>query len=141
MLASQEILLAAGALADARYALRAAGEYARSRTAFGVPIADFQNTRLVLGDAEAQVAVAERQVDACLELSGAGDTNLAATGIARLRAADALAFAVDTALQVHGGYGYMAEYPIAAAFAAAPVTRLLGARSRAQLRESLGLLV
>ncbi|MBA3742261.1 acyl-CoA dehydrogenase family protein [Sporichthya sp.] len=120
--AGYQVALAVAAMAGARTALAMTVAYVRERKAFGTPIATFGNTRHVLGALGARIAAVESLVDAGLaaELDGAGAAAI------KLCATEILGEAVDTGVQLHGGYGYMWEYPIARAYAAARFLRLHG---------------
>jgi acyl-CoA dehydrogenase len=115
-------MLAVAAMAGARTALATTVEYVKQRKAFGRPIAQFENTRHVLAGLGARVAAVGSFVDDCLARDLRPDTAAAA----KLCAGEVLAEAVDTGVQLHGGYGYMWEYPIARAYAAARFFRLHG---------------
>jgi len=121
--AGHDLALAVAAMAGARTALRITVDYVHQRKAFGRPIAEFENTRHVLSRAGARVTATTAFVDGCLG-SAAITPELAAA--ARVCAADVLHLAVDTGVQLHGGYGYMWEYPIARAYAAARFFRAYG---------------
>jgi acyl-CoA dehydrogenase len=136
---SQEVLLAAGALADAQRALDLTRDYVRGRQAFGQAIADFQNTGLLLGDVDAEIAAGTAMLERTIAGSVDDSWTLIDTGRLRLHAVATLLNAVDTGVQLHGGYGYMMEYPIATAYLAAPTTVLLGARAANDIRASIGL--
>ena len=103
--------------------------YTRDRTAFGRPVADFQNTRFRLAEVKTLATAARVFVDRCmaLHLEGRLDTNLAA--MAKLWVNDRLCELLDQCLQLHGGYGYMWEYPIARAWADARMARIAGGTS------------
>jgi acyl-CoA dehydrogenase len=110
-------------LASARYALGLAVDYSRERTVFGRPLAEFENTRLRLAHLTAALSATTSFVDDCV---GAGATLTAvAASVACVTAADVHDRCVDQSLQLHGGYGYMREYPVSAAFADARFLRLL----------------
>jgi alkylation response protein AidB-like acyl-CoA dehydrogenase len=111
------------AVAGARYALRLAVEYARERKVFGKPLAVFENTRLRLAHLTADLVTTSTYVDTCL--AAGADVEPAAVAIAGVTSADVHDRCVDQALQLHGGYGYMREYPISTAFADARFLRLL----------------
>jgi acyl-CoA dehydrogenase len=98
--------------------------YTRERKAFGTPIAKFGNTRHVLAVLGARIAAVEAFVDA--GLARASELSAAEAAAIKLCATDILGEAVDTGVQLHGGYGYMWEYPIARAYAAARFFRLHG---------------
>jgi acyl-CoA dehydrogenase len=121
--AGHDLALAVAAMAGARTALRITVDYVHQRKAFGRPIAEFENTRHVLSRAGARVTATTAFVDGCLS-STTITPELAAAAL--VCAADTLDLAVDTGVQLHGGYGYMWEYPIARAYAAARVFRAYG---------------
>ncbi|MFJ9390446.1 acyl-CoA dehydrogenase family protein [Nocardioides sp. NPDC101246] len=118
------------AAAGARAALALATDYVRERKVFGRPIAEFENTRCRLGELGADLAAAGALVDRALgALADAtldGPTAAAATLVAG-RVHDG---AVDLGMQLHGGYGYMREYPIAWAFGDARFLRTRAATGR-----------
>ncbi len=122
--AGYQLALAVVAMAGARTALNTTVAYVRERKAFGTPIASFGNTRHVLGALGARIAATESFVDAGLER--ASDLTAAEAAALKLCATETLGEAVDTGVQLHGGYGYMWEYPIARAYAAARFLRVHG---------------
>ncbi|HUR75202.1 MAG TPA: acyl-CoA dehydrogenase family protein [Sporichthya sp.] len=122
--ARYQLALAVAAVAGARTALATTVAYVRERKAFGTPIASFGNTRHVLGALGARIAAVESFVDA--GLARATEIGGAEAAAIKLCATDVLGEAVDTGVQLHGGYGYMWEYPIARAYAAARFFRLHG---------------
>ena len=111
--------------------------YTKDRQAFGQPIAAFQNTRFTLAEVATRAQVARVFVDRCiaLHLKGELDTNLAA--MAKLWVNDLLCELLDECLQLHGGYGYMWEYPIARAWADARMARIAGGTSEI-MKEIIG---
>jgi acyl-CoA dehydrogenase len=118
--ASHQVALAVAAMAGARAALTNTIEYVQQRKAFGRPIAEFENTQRVLAAARARVLAVGAFVDGLLVVPPDPETAAAAA----FCAAEVLGSAVDTGVQLHGGYGYMWEYPIARAYAAARFLRL-----------------
>ncbi len=122
--AGYQLALAIAAMAGARTALTMTVEYVKQRKAFGRPIAEFENTRVVLGQLGARITAVGTFVDSALTSGSALTPEIAAA--AKLCACDLLAEAVDTGVQLHGGYGYMWEYPIARAYAAARFFRVHG---------------
>lgn len=114
------LALAIAAMAGARAALTITVDYVKQRKAFGRPIAEFENTRVVLAGLGARVAAVGSFVDTCLADGPTPQTAAAA----QLCATQLLADVVDQGVQLHGGYGYMWEYPISRAYAAAPFFRL-----------------
>jgi acyl-CoA dehydrogenase len=117
-----QLALAVAAVAGARTALRTTVDYVQQRKAFGKPIASFENTRHTLGALGAQIAAVESFVDSCL----VGNLSPERAAAAKLTATELLGAAVDQGVQLHGGYGYMWEYPIARAYAAARFFRVHG---------------
>jgi alkylation response protein AidB-like acyl-CoA dehydrogenase len=115
--ARYSLALAVAATAGARAALAMTVDYVKQRKAFGTPIASFANTQRALGTLGARVTAVEAFLDACLE--NAADLSGAEASAVHLCAIDVLGEAVDCGVQLHGGYGYMWEYPIARAYAAA----------------------
>ena len=105
------------ALASARTAMALAVDYVRARKVFGRPLAEFDNTRFRLAELHAELAGLTAFVDSCVLARGTGSLDVADAAAARLTAARVCSRAVDQSLQLHGGYGYMREYPIAHAFA------------------------
>jgi alkylation response protein AidB-like acyl-CoA dehydrogenase len=96
------------------------------RKAFGRPIGTFQNSRFVLAQARTEVEVAQAFVDRCLESLRGGTLAPDEAAMAKLWATEMQGRVVDACLQLHGGYGYMLEYPIARDYADARVTRIFG---------------
>jgi alkylation response protein AidB-like acyl-CoA dehydrogenase len=120
--ASHQLALAVAAMAGARTALAMTAEYVQQRKAFGRPIAEFENTQHMLAAVGARVMAVGSFVDSCLANGAAPQPET--TAAAAFCAAEVLGSAVDTGVQLHGGYGYMWEYPIARAYAAARYFRL-----------------
>ena len=120
----ERMLVAIGAVAMMEAALGWTVEYTRERKAFGKTIADFQNTRFKLAEVKTEITVARVFLDRCLEqfLEGKLDTTTAA--MAKWWLTELEGRVLDTCLQLFGGYGYMAEYPIARAYADARVHRI-----------------
>jgi acyl-CoA dehydrogenase len=124
LLAGERLLLALAAVAGARAALDLTLTYVGDRRAFGAPIASFQNTRQLLGTASAALDGAQALADRCLRDRVDGCLTAAQAAAAKILATDVHGLVVDTGVQLHGGYGYMLEYPIAHAFADARFLRL-----------------
>ncbi|HEX6388908.1 MAG TPA: acyl-CoA dehydrogenase family protein, partial [Solirubrobacteraceae bacterium] len=137
LLIGERLLLALGAVAAAEAALDLTAEYVRDRRAFGTPIASFQNTRQLLGDATAKLRAAGALAQRALHDRVEGRLSAGDAAAAKLVATEAHAAVVDAGVQLHGGYGYMLEYPIAHAYADARFLRLHGTTSQ-DLRDELG---
>jgi alkylation response protein AidB-like acyl-CoA dehydrogenase len=123
----QERLSIAGcAVAAAEAALEATLSYVRERTAFGQPIGSFQSSRFTLAELRTEVDIARVFIDRCVQALGAGELTAEDAARAKWWCTELQGRVVDRCLQLHGGYGYMLEYPIARAYADARVTRIYG---------------
>ncbi len=109
---SERLMLAGQCVAIAELALREAVAYAKERQAFGKTLAGFQVTRHKLAEMETRIAAARALTGECTArfLRGDGDPALAA--MAKNTATDMCSYVCDQAVQLHGGYGYMREYPV-----------------------------
>ncbi|OBI21423.1 hypothetical protein A5712_15495 [Mycobacterium sp. E2327] len=112
-----DLWIAVLALASAHTAMGLAVDYVHARKVFGRPLAEFENTRFRLAELWAELAGLTAFVDSCVHARGSGALDVADAGAARLTASRVCGQAVDQSLQLHGGYGYMREYPISHAFA------------------------
>jgi alkylation response protein AidB-like acyl-CoA dehydrogenase len=101
-------------------------EYVSGRKAFGQRIADFQNTRFKLAEAKAKLEVTRSFINDCITRLEAGKLDAATASIAKLWGSETMGQVIDECLQLHGGYGYMIEYPIARMYADARVSRIYG---------------
>jgi alkylation response protein AidB-like acyl-CoA dehydrogenase len=98
----------------------------KERKAFGQPIGSFQNSKFVLAEVRTEVEVAQAYVDQCVVALGAGDLTPDEAAMAKWWCTELQKRVVDRCVQLHGGYGYMREYPIARAYADARVTTIYG---------------
>jgi len=117
------------ALASLRAALDWTVDYTRQRKAFGQPIAAFQNTAFELATAVTEVDVLEAYLDKAVLALNAGELTAVDAAKAKLWATEVQRRVLDRCLQLFGGYGYMAEYPIARAYADARVQTIYGGTS------------
>jgi alkylation response protein AidB-like acyl-CoA dehydrogenase len=101
-------------------------DYVMQRTAFGAPIASFQNTRFELAEMRTEIDVAQAFVDRCVEALNDHDLTAEEAAEAKWWGTDLQKRVIDRCLQLHGGYGYMLEYPIARAYLDARVTSIYG---------------
>jgi acyl-CoA dehydrogenase len=115
------------ALASARTATALAVDYVHARKVFGRPLAEFENTRFRLAELWAELASVTAFVDSCVHARSIGALDVADAAAARLTANRVCGEAVDQSLQLHGGYGYMREYPISHAFADARFLQVMAA--------------
>jgi len=125
-LAWERMQIAIGAVATSAAALDWTIDYTKQRKAFGKPVAEFQNTRFRLAEIKTEVQIAQVFVDRCIMECERGCLDPATAAMAKYWCTELMGRVVDQCLQLHGGYGYMWEYPIARAFADARVHRIYG---------------
>jgi acyl-CoA dehydrogenase len=118
--------LAASAVATAEEALRLTVQYAKDRAAFGKPLLELQNTRMKLAECRTAAQVTRVFVDHCVSASLAGKLDPVTTAMAKYWATEQECRILDECVQIHGGYGYMAEYLVARMWADARVERIYG---------------
>ncbi|RJS46284.1 acyl-CoA dehydrogenase family protein [Nocardioides cavernaquae] len=121
--------IAHGAYAQAAAAVRFAQEYVQQRVVFGKPVASFQNTKFELAACKAEVDAAEAVADRALEALDAGELTPAEAASAKLFCTEVAHRVIDRCLQLHGGYGFINEYPIARLYADNRVNRIYGGTS------------
>ncbi|MFE3001629.1 acyl-CoA dehydrogenase family protein [Nocardia sp. NPDC059246] len=139
---AEQLWTAVLALTGAHTVLDWTIDYVRQRKVFGRPVASFENTRYVLGGLLAEITAVESLVSACVIDHSEHRLGSRAAAAGKLRATELFALAADQGLQLHGGYGYMREYPISQAYADSRYLRLCGGGSAAMqeiLAEELGL--
>ena len=125
-LPQERLIIALGAIAAAEAALAWTTDYVRERKAFGKAIADFQNTRFKLAEIKTEITVGRIYVDKCLALHLNGELDATMGAMAKLWCTEMQCRVQDECVQLHGGYGYMWEYPIARAWADGRVQRIYG---------------
>jgi alkylation response protein AidB-like acyl-CoA dehydrogenase len=133
----ERLSIAAHAVAVCDAILAATVGYVNERVAFGQPIADFQNTRFVLADVATEIDVTRAFVDKAILAFNEDDLTVVDAAKAKLWASEMQGRVVDRCLQLHGGYGYMMEYPIARAFQDGRIQRIFGGASEIQ-RQIIG---
>jgi acyl-CoA dehydrogenase len=141
-LPSERLGIAVGAYAQAAAAVRFAHQYVQERTVFGKPVAAFQNTKFELAACKAEVDAAEAVVDRAMDAYDAGELSAAEAASAKLFCTEVAHRVIDKCLQLHGGYGYMNEYPIARLYADNRVNRIYGGTSEVMkmiVAKSMGL--
>jgi alkylation response protein AidB-like acyl-CoA dehydrogenase len=136
-LPQERLSIAVGAVAGARAALDITVAYAQERTAFGRPIGSFQNSRFRLAEAKTEVDIARVFVDRLLEEHAQGRLTIEQAAEAKWWTTEMLRRVVDTGVQLHGGYGYMLEYPIAKAYLDARVQTIYGGTTEV-MKEIIG---
>ena len=125
-LPQERLSIAAAGVAAARAALDWTIEYARERKAFGQPIGSFQNSKFVLAECETEVRIGQEFIDRCVVALNAGELTAEEAAMAKWWCTELQKKVVDRCVQLHGGYGYMLEYPIARAYVDARVTTIYG---------------
>ena len=128
-LAQERLTIAFGAAASATAALRFAIDYVKDRKVFGKPVAAFQNTKFVLAECATEVDAIQLVSDNALECHDRGTLTIPDAAKAKLFCTEATGRVIDKCLQLHGGYGYITEYPIARLYADTRVTRIYGGTS------------
>ncbi len=136
-LPQERLLIGIGAVSSCETVLEATIEYTRERTAFGKPIAAFQNTRFKLAEMKTEVTVARVFLDKCLEMHMAGGLDATTAAMAKLWRTGLQCRGIDGCGRLHGGYGYMWEYPVARAWADSRVQRIYGGTSEI-MKEVIG---
>ncbi|PTM87365.1 acyl-CoA dehydrogenase [Dietzia psychralcaliphila] len=118
--------IAYGAYAQAAAAVRFAKEYTQQRTVFGKEVASFQNTKFELAACQAKVDASQAVADRALEALDEGELTAAEAASAKLFCTEIAAEVIDRCLQLHGGYGFINEYPIARLYTDNRVNRIYG---------------
>jgi acyl-CoA dehydrogenase len=125
-LPQERLVIAIGAVAAAEKALELTIAYCKEREAFGKPLMAQQNTRFVLAECAAQVRVGRTFVDDCIDRHLDGGLDVPTAAMAKFHLTDMQCTVIDRCLQLFGGYGFMAEYPIARMYADARAQKIYG---------------
>lgn len=136
-LPQERLSIAMAAVAHARAMLEWTSEYARERQAFGQPVGTFQNSRFELAEMNTEITIAEVFIDRCITALNAQELDTEEASMAKWWTTDLQKRVADTCVQLHGGYGYMSEYPIARAFTDARVSSIYGG-TNAIMKEIIG---
>ena len=141
-LPQERLTIALGAVAGAEAAIEHATRYVKERQIFGQPVASFQNTKFVLAECATEADAARLYADRALELLDAGELSVTDAAKAKLFCTEVASRVIDKCLQLHGGYGYITEFPIARLYADSRVYRIYGGTSEVMktiISKSLGL--
>ena len=122
----ERLQIAITAVAAAQAAIDWTVKYTQDRKVFGQAVANFQNTRYKLVELQTEVQIAQVFIDKCCELVNVGRLDTQTASMAKYWCTDLQCKVMDECVQLHGGYGYMWEYPITRAFADARVQRIYG---------------
>jgi acyl-CoA dehydrogenase len=125
-LPQERLSLAIGAVASMERAVKVTADYTRERTAFGKPLIEFQNTAFKLAERKTEAMIARVFVDWCVERLVAGDLDTVTASMAKWWCSQKQVETADECLQLHGGYGYMQEYPISRMFIDARIQKIYG---------------
>jgi alkylation response protein AidB-like acyl-CoA dehydrogenase len=125
-LPQERLSIGATGVAAARAAFGQTLAYVKERQAFGQPIGSFQNSRFRMAEMLTEIEVAQAFVDRSVLALNAGELTAEDASMAKWWCTELQGRVVDTCVQLHGGYGYMAEYPVARAYADARITRIYG---------------
>jgi len=125
-LPQERLTIAIGAVAGAEAALDLTIAYARERTAFGRPIGRFQHNRFLLAELKTDLDIGRVFIDRLIEEHLAGHLTIEQAAEAKWWTTEMLRRVVDAGVQMHGGFGYMTEYPIAQAFLDARLQTIYG---------------
>ena len=141
-LAEERLLGAVGYLAVANAAFDITMDYIKERKAFGQTVADFQNTRFKMADMRMEIDVAQAFVDQCVIEHNDGTLSADDAAKAKLYTSELEGRVVDACVQLHGGAGYMDEYPICRMYLNARISRIYAGSSevmREIIARSIGL--
>jgi alkylation response protein AidB-like acyl-CoA dehydrogenase len=141
-LPQERMSIAVAGVAESRAAFENTLRYVQERRAFGQPIGSFQHSRFVLAEIATEIDVTQTFIDRCVDDLNVGELSAPDAAKAKWWATELQGRVVDRCLQLHGGYGYMLEYPVARAFTDARVTRIYGGTTEIMkdvIGKSLGL--
>jgi alkylation response protein AidB-like acyl-CoA dehydrogenase len=125
-LAQERLSIAIAGVAASTAALGWTLDYVREREVFGQPIGAFQNSRFALAEMATEIDIAQTYLDRCVLALNDGELSAEDAAKAKWWCTELQGRVTDRCLQLHGGYGYMTEYPISRAWADARVTRIYG---------------
>ena len=136
-LPQERISIAAIAVAACEHILRLCLDYAKEREAFGRPIGKFQHNRFLLAEMATEVRIARVFVNDCVLKLNAGEVDTSLASMAKWWTTELQKKVVDQGVQLHGGYGYMMEYPIAKAYVDSRIQTIYGGTTEIQ-KEIIG---
>ncbi|MBB1603791.1 acyl-CoA dehydrogenase family protein [Variovorax sp. UMC13] len=122
----ERLLLAVGSAATMQRAVDDTLVYTTQRQIFGAPLIDLQNTRFKLAECQTRATIARTFVDDCVARLVAGTFDVPTAAMAKWWITETTSHVIDECLQLHGGYGYMSEYPISRMYTDARVGRIYG---------------
>lgn len=125
-LAWERLMIGITSVSGCEHALAHTLQYVRDRKVFGKPVAAYQNTKFTLAELRSETQIARVFIDRCIEEQLKGTLQVDAAAVAKYWASDLLSKVVDGCVQLHGGYGFMLEYPIAQAYIDQRASRIYG---------------
>ena len=128
-LPQERLAIAVSAVATSQRAFDLTVPYVKERYAFGKPIAEFQNTRFKLAEMQTELAAGWSFLDNCIHRHASGKLSATDAAMVKLWTTEMQGRVVDACVQLHGGYGYMMEYPIAKVYLDTRVQRIHGGTS------------
>ena len=128
-LAEERLIGAAGYIACAQLSWDLTADYVKERKAFGKPLAAFQNTQFKLAEIRTELDLAQCYVDQCVRAFNAGQLTAVDAAKAKLVSSELSIAAADLGVQLHGGAGYMDEYPISRQYTDARITTIYAGSS------------
>ncbi|MDN5896510.1 MAG: acyl-CoA dehydrogenase family protein [Nocardioides sp.] len=141
-LPQERLIIAAQAAAACDHMVDLCLEYAKTREAFGRPIGKFQNTRFLIAEMATEARVTRVFLDDCIKKHLAGELDATGASMAKWWASELQNKLVNQAVQLHGGYGFMMEYPVAKAYLDSRISTIYGGTTEIQkeiIGRSLGL--
>ena len=136
-LPQERLAIAVVAAAACERVLELTTEYVKSRTAFGRPVGSFQNSRFAIAEMATETQIARVYVDRCIEELAAGTLTVSDAAMAKWWTTELQKRVVDQCLQLHGGYGYMSEYPISKAYLDTRIQTIYGGTTEV-MKEIIG---
>ena len=136
-LSYERLSIALGAVTVAESAVEMAAHYVKERNAFGKPLIDLQNTRFKLAECKTEAHIGRVSVDNCIQQFISGRLDPVTAAMAKYWLTDCQCRIIDECVQLHGGYGYMQEYPIARMWVDSRVQRIY-AGSNEIMKEIVG---
>jgi acyl-CoA dehydrogenase len=128
-LAEERLISATGSAANARRAFNLTRDFVMERKVFGKPLSQMQNTQFKMAEMDAELDVLQAFIDHCVALHNKGDLTVNLAAKAKLQATELEWKMLDLGVQLHGGAGYMKEYPICSMFTDARINRILAGSS------------
>ncbi|MFE5712591.1 acyl-CoA dehydrogenase family protein [Streptomyces sp. NPDC056501] len=125
-LAQERLAIAVAGIAGAEHLLELTTRYVKEREAFGRPLARLQHVRFEIAEMATECAVTRTFVDRCIEEHASGALDAVHASMAKWWATELQKRVADRCLQLHGGYGYMSEFPVARAYTDGRIQTIYG---------------